>query len=196
MFGIRSLRRTYHLLGLVAALGLLFLAVAATAQADGPQQVKLTADEYSFGPSSITVTAGQPVQLTIVNAGKVAHDLKSDIPVKDLSYQQADNDADEQQENAEKGVLDVDFGVGTTAQVTFTPTKTGTFSFNCDVPGHADAGMKGSFVVQAAAAAGQPAGLQVPASVAAPSWLPLIGAAALVVVLVGFGARLALRPRA
>ncbi len=27
----------------------------------GPQQVKLTADEYSFGPSSITVTAGQPV---------------------------------------------------------------------------------------------------------------------------------------
>jgi LPXTG-motif cell wall-anchored protein len=121
------------------------------ALATGPDQITVKAGEFFFSPNTITLTVGQPVQLTIVNEGKVDHDLKSDIPIASLTYQKADNPADEQKENAEQGILDVDYAAGTTAQVTFTPTKAGTYAFNCDVPGHTEAGMTGTFIVKAAA---------------------------------------------
>jgi len=35
-----------------------------------------------------------------------------------------------------------------TDEITFTPTKTGTFPFWCSVPGHRDAGMVGKFIVK------------------------------------------------
>lgn len=144
---------------------LLFTTVAA--QAAGPQAVKLTADEFAFTPNTVTLTAGQPVQLTIVNTGKVAHDLKSSLPIANLTYQHANNPVDEQAANIKGGVLDVDFDPGTTAQVTFTPTKAGTYTFKCDVPGHAQLGMTGTFVVQPAPTTG------VQAVSAAPTPLPV-----------------------
>lgn len=130
----------------------LFLAVVSTARAASPQEVKLTAQEFSFTPNTVTLTVGQPVHLTVVNAGKLAHDIKSDIPIANLTYIRANNDPSEQKANAAKGVFDVDFNAGATSEVTFTPTKPGTYPFKCDVPGHAEAGMTGTFVVQAAPA--------------------------------------------
>lgn len=122
-------------------------------QAAQPRQAQLTsavrvvADEFMFMPSTIQLAAGHPVTVTFVNNGKVDHDMKSQIPISDLKYGKADNDADEQTENSAQNVFDVDFNAGNTAVVTFTPTKAGTYSFWCDEPGHKDAGMTGSFVV-------------------------------------------------
>jgi uncharacterized cupredoxin-like copper-binding protein len=140
-----TLRRTVA--PVLAAL-LLGLAVPlAASSADSPQQVGLKATEFSFTPGSVTVKVGQPVQLTIENVGTVDHDLKSDIPLADLTYQQADNPPDEQQEASEEGTLDIDFNVGHSAQVTFVPTQPGTYAFFCDLPGHRESGMEGTFVV-------------------------------------------------
>ncbi len=147
---IRSHRR------LAAALGILVLLLAAlvpaVALADGPQQVSLTAKEFAYTPNTVNLTVGQPVQLTITNAGTVDHDIKSSIPIANLAYQQADNDKDEQAENSANGVFDVDFNAGHSSQITFTPTKAGTYDFACDEPGHTEAGMKGTFVVAPAGA--------------------------------------------
>lgn len=156
---------------LVATTLALFLAVVSTARAASPQEVKLTAQEFSFMPNTVTLTVGQPVHLTVVNAGKLAHDIKSDIPIANLTYIRANNDPSEQKENAEKGIFDVDFDAGATSEVTFTPTKPGTYPFKCDVPGHAEAGMTGTFVVQAAATA-PAASSQQPTTIAAAANAP------------------------
>jgi len=138
----------FPFLGILAAIALAVL-TPLSALAAAPQQITMHADEFSFTPNTVTLTVGQPVQLTIVNDGKLDHDLKSDIPISNLSYQKASNPADEQKDNAAKGILDVDYDKGVTAQVTFTPTKAGTYEFHCDIPGHTEAGMKGTFVVKA-----------------------------------------------
>ena len=119
------------------------------ALADGPQQITLNAADLSFTPTNVSLVVGQPVQLTVINLGQLDHDIKSDIPINQLTYIQADNDAAEEQDNAAQGVLDVDFNKGDTSTVSFVPTTAGTYGFSCDVPGHADAGMKGTFTVVA-----------------------------------------------
>jgi uncharacterized cupredoxin-like copper-binding protein len=115
--------------------------------AAGPQQVSLKGSEFAFSPATVTVKAGQPVQLNLQNGGALDHDFKSDLPISKLVYQEADNAPDEQKENSDKGLMDVDFDKGKTARVTFTPTKPGTYPFYCDVQGHREAGMQGTIVV-------------------------------------------------
>jgi uncharacterized cupredoxin-like copper-binding protein len=122
--------------------------VAGGCQPSGPQAVSLKASEFAFTPSTINLKVGQAVQLTVQNSGAVDHDLKADIPLANLTYQQADNPLDEQQANRAAGVLDLDYEVGHTGQVTFVPTQAGTYIFYCDVAGHREAGMQGKFIVQ------------------------------------------------
>jgi uncharacterized cupredoxin-like copper-binding protein len=144
----RRIPRLAAALGLASGTALMGLFGPATlALADGPQQITLQATEFGFAPNSVQLVIGQPVQLTIVNSGLLPHDIKSELPISQLTYQQADNDPQEQQDNAAQGVLDVDFAKGDTAQVSFVPTTAGTYPFTCDAAGHADAGMKGVFVV-------------------------------------------------
>jgi uncharacterized cupredoxin-like copper-binding protein len=144
-------RTASRALAAITLLGLGLLPAAPAAFADAPtQQVTLAGSEFAYAPSTITLIVGQPVTLTLVNTGVMDHDLKSALPIAGLSYQFADNPADEQAENIQQNVLDVDYGVGKTAQITFTPTTPGTYAFNCDQPGHTEGGMVGTFVVQAA----------------------------------------------
>ena len=124
-------------------------APAAQAQkpATYPTHVTVTASEFAYSPRTIDLKVGVPVTLTIVNAGRVDHDIKSGIPLSSLVYTKADNDADEETDNSAHNVFDVDFGTGHTSVITFTPTTAGTFAFYCDEPGHKDAGMTGNFVI-------------------------------------------------
>lgn len=112
-----------------------------------PAGITVLANEYLYAPNHIDLKVGQPVTLTIVNGGKTDHDMKSEIPLTGLSYAKADNNPDEEKENSAKNVFDVDFNVGTTAVISFTPTTPGAFGFKCDQPGHTEAGMTGTFVV-------------------------------------------------
>lgn len=88
--------------------------------------VTVNATEFKFDPASITAKAGQTVNLTVKNAGTVQHTwVQKDSNVK----------------------LTID--PGKTAAQTFTaPSKAGTYQFECDVPGHKEAGMVGQLVVQ------------------------------------------------
>src|SRR5262249_38031309 len=99
--------------------------IPVAAAADGTQQVTLTvAATMAFEPSSITVHAGQPVELTLQNTGQNQHDFSlgsgANQPVK------------------------ITAEGGQTASGTFTIDKPGTYSFECSVPGHAMLGMRGT----------------------------------------------------
>jgi nitrite reductase (NO-forming) len=85
-------------------------------------------DSLTFDPSSITVKAGQPVQLTLSNTGRMQHDWSLDQgaaqPVKIVA------------------------NAGQSATGSFTIERPGTYTFICSVPGHAAAGMKGTITAQ------------------------------------------------
>ena len=89
-------------------------------------EITLTLTEFKFTPDTINAQVGEHVKVTLDNTkGTLKHNIK-----------QAD--------------LNIDTAVeaGQTATFEFTPTKAGTFDFDCDVPGHKEAGMVGKIVVQ------------------------------------------------
>jgi nitrite reductase (NO-forming) len=75
----------------------------------------------------VVVKANRPVQVTVLNTGKVAHDWS----VQGLP-----------------GAEHVHAPPGQAASAVFTPTRVGTFEVICTEPGHAQAGMVGELVVE------------------------------------------------
>jgi len=117
-----------------------------------PQPVTLAAKNMTFNPSSFEATAGAPVVLTLVNEDALEHDFSIlEIPVESVS--EPDPVSAEHQmemgETAVEPVLHVAVQPNETNQLTFTPTKPGTYEFYCTVPGHKEAGMVGTMVVLA-----------------------------------------------
>jgi len=94
------------LAGIVMAL--LFASPAAWAQ-QTPQRIEVTAKRFSFTPSEITVKRGQPVVL-VLKSEDVAHGIR---------FRELD--------------VNLKVKAGGTAQVEFTPEKTGDFVGHCSV---------------------------------------------------------------
>ena len=125
-----------HTLLVIAAPIVLLLASAcapAPAPASGaglpPEQITLTGtDDFRFNPSTITLKAGQPLQVTFQNSGEILHDFTV------------------QQGLARPITILEDGGKSGTATVTY--DKPGTYKFFCSQPGHDQAGMHGTITVQ------------------------------------------------
>ena len=110
----------------LTGVGLVVSLAAAVYAGAAAQKVTVVAKEFTYTPSKVTVKAGQPVQLVLDNKGVIEHDFVVDkLKVKMGTIQP-----------------------GKTGTVTFTPNAKGTFEFYCSVPGHKEAGMKGTLVVQ------------------------------------------------
>jgi len=92
----------------------------------GASELVLTATEFAFEPSELRIRVGTTVNLTLVNRGLLYHDLS----ISDLGF-----------------VLTADPGERSSGAVTV--TEVGRFTFVCSVPGHAEAGMTGTLVVEA-----------------------------------------------
>ena len=84
--------------------------------------VKVTATEFKFALSPASAKAGS-VTFTLVNKGHISHDF------------------------AIAGKKTPVIGPGKTATLTVT-LKAGKYPYKCTVPGHAAAGMKGTFTVK------------------------------------------------
>ena len=92
----------------------------------GAQNVTASANEFKFDPATINAAPGQTINLTVKNTGSVQHTWV-------------------QKESNVKLTIDP----GKTATQTFTaPSKAGTYVFECDVPGHKEAGMTGQLIVK------------------------------------------------
>jgi uncharacterized cupredoxin-like copper-binding protein len=125
----------HHLL-LFAAPIVLFVASAcapAAAPAAGaalpPVQITVTGtDDFRLNPSTITVKAGQPLEVTFQNGGEILHDFTV-------------------QEGLAKPVV-ITENAGTSGTATVTYAKPGTYKFFCSQPGHDQLGMRGTITVQ------------------------------------------------
>ena len=132
---------------------LLAIAVALLAACSGggtpasAQNVTVQAQDLVFSPTNVQVTAGQPVQLTLQNTGALEHDFS----VMEFSME---GEAEEtggmdhaMGEGAKEPELHVAAGAGQSATLEFTASTPGTYEFWCTVPGHKEAGMTGTLVV-------------------------------------------------
>jgi nitrite reductase (NO-forming) len=86
--------------------------------------VTFAASEFKFSPTSVQVPLGEKVRFTLNNTGVVEHDLTI---------------------SAAGFTLRARPGQSATGEFTF--QNAGTFDFICSIPGHKDAGMKGSLTV-------------------------------------------------
>ena len=127
-----------------------FLAVLLSACASGQSvnKVTVTMKEFVFEPASITVTAGQPVEITLINDGAVEHDFAVEvIPVEGVTTEGSMSGHGMSAQHVEFD-LHTATGPGETSILRFTPTQPGTYKIICSVPGHLEAGMTGELIVK------------------------------------------------
>jgi FtsP/CotA-like multicopper oxidase with cupredoxin domain len=126
------------------------------AAAPSTAELTITAQDLKFTPTTLSATVGQLVRLTFVNDGAIEHDWYTEgMPVSGLTpVEQAPGFttrmADLWDTAAGAGNPYAGAGPGEQMVVEFTPTEAGEFEFICAVPGHAQAGMVGTFTVTAA----------------------------------------------
>ena len=89
--------------------------------------IKVTMTEYSFNPSTISVTSGKVV-FFLVNAGTISHDMI----LRDTSGQRVSGAASEL------------VSAGDSFVFTISNLPAGTYAIFCDQPGHEASGMKGT----------------------------------------------------
>jgi nitrite reductase (NO-forming) len=121
-----------------------------TAPANLSTQVTITASEFKFSPSTVQVPLGQPVTFTLDNKGAVEHDITLQAAGFTLLAK-----------------------AGQVATGVFTFDKAGTFELVCSIPGHKDAGMKGTLTVGESLAQSPVASMPAMAGMAAPDIKPM-----------------------
>ena len=93
------------------------------------EQVTLTGpDDFRFSPSTVSVKAGQPLEVTFKNGGEILHDFTA-------------------QQGLAKPVTILEQG-GRSGSATIIYDKPGTYKFFCSQPGHDQLGMHGTITVQ------------------------------------------------
>lgn len=91
----------------------------------GASEIVVSAKEFVFSPREIRLKRGEMVNLVLDNIGEAFHTLT----IEELDFQ-----IESEARRRSSGALTVD--------------RSGTFSVNCSVPGHSDAGMRAILVVE------------------------------------------------
>lgn len=90
------------------------------------KEVAISAREFEFSPSTVSVKAGEKVILTLNNKGRIPHNLVID----------------------ELGVETEIISGGESDSVVFIAEKKGVYSFYCGIGSHRDLGMEGVLTVE------------------------------------------------
>lgn len=131
----------------VAAVGLAACGMGGSA-ARPAQQFSVVASEFAFAPAQVTVTSGQPVEITFQNAGAVVHDWS--VRAIPLAAGTTVEGGGGMMDAAHAGLtLHVGGDPGVEKRLTFVPGTPGTYEFFCTVAGHKEAGMVGTLIVKA-----------------------------------------------
>ncbi len=135
---------------------------APAADADRTVTVKLVDNAYE--PSAVKVSAGETVRFVVTNDGELVHEFNLGTPAMHAAHQK------EMMEMVNAGVLEADrinhdkmsgghgmkhadpnsvlLEPGQSGEVVWTFPESGTVEFACNVPGHYEAGMKGTITIR------------------------------------------------
>jgi uncharacterized cupredoxin-like copper-binding protein len=111
-----------------------------------PQTVTVRLSEYKYDPARIEIQNGKPVELRLVNSGKVLHEFVTDM-LADVTVDLETGGT----VALVRGVEELEIPAGATVILRFTPRKTGEFTFRCDAEepvSHHEKGMKGALIVR------------------------------------------------
>lgn len=96
------------------------------APAAGARVIEVRAREYRFEPPTIEAKAGEQITIRFANAGTEKHEFELEELDKEIEP----------------------IAPGTTAEMTFSVEKAGTYEYACRVDGHYEKGMKGQLIVR------------------------------------------------
>ncbi len=102
-------------------------------------------DTMRFSPESITVKQGETIRFIVKNSGKIKHEMVLGTE-KDLKEHYEAMKKNPEMEHADENMVTVE--PGKTGEMIWHFTKAGKVGFACLIPGHYDAGMKGSVRVK------------------------------------------------
>ncbi|HZM24685.1 MAG TPA: cupredoxin domain-containing protein [Anaerolineales bacterium] len=133
-------------------LGLVFVLLLSACGGTAPSttEIIMEATDFAYSPLSITVAAGQPVTLTLKNAGKVEHDFVVE-KIKLTDVHASNSEPAEHHQMGHESDYDLHFfaKAGETASLQFTAIEPGTYEIFCSIEGHKEAGMIGKLIVAA-----------------------------------------------
>lgn len=101
-------------------------------------------DKMRFSPDNVSVKVGDTIRFVIKNTGETLHEMVIGRS-QDLKKHAAMMVKFPGMEHSEPYMAHAD--EGQTAEIIWTFSKTGTFEFGCLIPGHYDAGMRGTVTV-------------------------------------------------
>ncbi len=104
------------------------------------------ADSMRFTPGELTVRRGETVRFVVTNSGKVMHEMVigTEAELRKHAEQMKKHPTMEHDEPYMAHVKP-----GAKEEITWTFTKAGKFMYGCLIPGHFEAGMKGTIEVVA-----------------------------------------------
>ena len=130
------------------AIPLMLLTACASQPAEPATELTVEMKDFAYDPSSLTISAGQPVTLTLKNTGNIEHDFViEEIDVTTKVIQDSGSDAHHAHGEEKNYDLHASAGVGDTTVLEFTALQPGTYKVFCSVEGHEAAGMVGELTV-------------------------------------------------
>ena len=121
---------------------------------DATRTVKITASDYSFAPTDLTVSKGETVKFVVTNTSKHMHEFT--VGDEDSQLEHRKSMAAMGDMHDMKG-MDGDHAMpsnsvhvppGKTGELIWTFEGTSNLLFACNFPGHADLGMEGKITVK------------------------------------------------
>lgn len=115
-----------------------------------PNEFKINlVDEFNFDPNAFTVKAGDTITVTFENTGTVDHNLNFLKPDAELDHLMEEIEEGAEEHVHEELLTDMhNIEPGHTEVITFkAPSEPGEYHFICTQPGHAEAGLVGTFTV-------------------------------------------------
>jgi uncharacterized cupredoxin-like copper-binding protein len=139
--------RNVIFISLLTVFAIALAACSGSGSTNGGQRLTVEAQDLAFSPMALEVSAGDRVKLTLQNNGALEHDFSiMEFPMEGKAEET--NGMDHAMgEGSKEPELHVAAGPGQSATLDFTPSKPGTYEFWCTVPGHKEAGMRGTLVV-------------------------------------------------
>ena len=141
---VRSLILLMAVLGFAAA-----CSSGGKSASSGALKLTVTTRELEFGPTTLTVQAGRPVEITVKNIGTSEHDFVIDnLPAVEV-HNDLSQDVGGQHSHGPMGASQIHGHVQPrrSVRVGFVPMQPGRYEFYCSLPGHRDGGMHGTLIV-------------------------------------------------